>query len=69
MNEFPRTPEEIAQLIAKRDCVSYTDALASVRNAMAEMELAFINGNLDEAEDILRLELGLEPDYLDCFIM
>lgn len=66
---MPRTLEEVAKLIAKRDSITYNEALISVRDAAAEMELAFMNGSLDEAEDILRLDLGLEPDYLDCFIM
>lgn len=69
MEKFPQTPEDVARLIAKRDKISYIEALASVRDAMAEMELAFMNGSLDDAEEILRTDLGLEPDYLDCFIL
>lgn len=67
--KMPRTPEELAMMIAKRDGITYKDALAAVRDTAAEMELAFMNGSLDEAEDILRCDLGLEPDYLDVFIM
>lgn len=66
---MPRTPEELAMMIAKRDGITYRDALAAVRDTAAEMELAFMNGSIDEAEDILRMDLGLEPDYLDVFIM
>lgn len=66
---MPRTMEELARMIAKRDSISYHDALAAVRDAAAEMELAFMNGSLDEVEDILRTSLQLEPDYLDIFIM
>lgn len=66
---MPRTPEELAMMIAKRDGITYKDALTAVRDTAAEMELAFMNGSLDEAEDILRYDLGLEPDYLDVFIM
>ena len=65
---MPRTLEELAAMIAKRDNISYNEALSCVRDAAADMEHAFYNGSLDEAEDILRCDLGLEPDYLDLFI-
>lgn len=65
---MPRTLEELAEMIAKRDSISYEEALAAVRDAAADMEHAFYNGSLDEAEDILRIDLGLELDYLDLFI-
>lgn len=65
---MPKTLEELAQMIAKRDDISYNEAMSIVRDCAAEMELAFMDGSLDEAEDILRDCLGLEPDYLDLFI-
>ena len=65
---MPKTLEELAQMIAKRDSISYEEALGIVRDAAADMEHAFYNGSLDEAEDILRGYLNLEPDYLDLFI-
>ena len=65
---MPRTLEELAEMISKRDEISYEEALTSVRDAAADMEHAFYNGNLNEAEDILHEDLGLEPDYLDLFI-
>ena len=65
---MPKTLEELAQMIAIRDSISYEEALIAVRDAAADMEHAFYNGSLDEAEDILRCDLGLEPDYLDLFI-
>ncbi len=65
---MPRTLEELAEMIAKRDGISLNEALIAVRDCAAEMELAFYNGNLDLAETILREDLGLEPDYLDIFI-
>jgi len=67
--KMPATMEELAQMIAKRDNISYNEALAAVRDTAAEMELAFMNGSLDEVEDILHYSLGLEPDYMDVFIM
>ena len=65
---MPRTLEELAQMIAKRDNISYNEAMSAERDCAAEMETAFFNGSLDEAEDILKDYLGLEPDYLDLFI-
>lgn len=65
---MPKTLDELAEMIAKRDSISYEEAFAAIRDAAAEMESAFMDGSLDEAEDILRIELGLEPDYLDLFI-
>lgn len=65
---MPRTLEELAQMIATRDNISYTEAMAAVRDCAADMEHAFYSGSLDKAEDILRMSLGLEPDYLDLFI-
>ena len=65
---MPRTLEELAEMISKRDDISYEEALIEVRDAAADMEHAFYNGSLDEAEDILRYSLNLEPDFLDLFI-
>ena len=65
---MPRTIEELAQMIAKRDNISYNEALAAVRDCAAEMVQAFYDGSLTEAEDILRESLNLEPEFLDIFI-
>jgi len=65
---MPRTLEELARMIARRDNISYEEALAVIRDTAADMEYAFYNGNLDLAETILREDLGLEPDYMDLFI-
>ena len=66
---MPKTIEELAEMIAKRDSISYEEALAAVRDCALEMEHAFyLNGNLDVIEDILASSLSLEPDYLDLFI-
>jgi len=65
---MPKTLEELAQMIAKRDNISYEEALAAVRDCAVELEEAFYRGDLFEVEDILRMDLGLEPDYLDLFI-
>lgn len=66
---MPKTLEELAELISERDKISFPDAMTLVRDAAADMEYAFYNGSINEAEDILRIDLGLEPDYLDLFIL
>ena len=65
---MPKNIEELAIMIAKRDNISYEEALAAIRDTTADMENAFYNGDLDLVETILREDLGLEPDYLDLFI-
>ena len=65
---MPSTFEELAELISKRDNITFKEALRSIRDCAAEMEHAFYTGNIDEAEDLLKDYLGLEPDYLDLFI-
>ena len=65
---MPKTLEELAVMIANRDDISYDEALETIRDCAADMEHTFYDGRVDEAEDILRDYLGLEPDYLDLFI-
>ena len=65
---MPRTLEELAALISERDKISFTDAWQAVHDAAEDMKYAFYEGSLERAEDILREDLGLEPDYLDLFI-
>ena len=62
------TFEELAQMLAKRDGMSFEDELIAINFAADEIETAFYNGDLALAEDILRADLGLEPDFLDIFI-
>ena len=65
---MPKTLEELAAMISERDKISFTEAMAAVRDCAADMQYAFMSGSLDAAEDALRDNLGLEPDYLDLFI-
>lgn len=65
---MPRTIEELASLISERDKISFMEAMTAVRDCAAELEYAFMNGSLDDAEQILQDHLNLEPDYLDLFI-
>jgi hypothetical protein len=65
---MPQTIEELAAMMANRDSISYQEALAAIRDTAAELEFAFQHDDLNLAEDLLRMDLGLEPDYLDLFI-
>ena len=65
---MPKTLKELAQMIAKRDMISYEEAMEAINDCRIEMESAFYRGNLFEVENILKDYLGLEPDYLDLFI-
>lgn len=63
-----RDLNSLAKMIAKRDGISYNEARSAVADVAAGMQKAFFSGDLNMAEDILRMDLGLEPDYLDYFI-
>lgn len=65
---MPRTLEELAEMLAKRDGISFEEEMAAIRDTAVDMETAFFNGDLDLAETILRENLNLEPDFLDLFI-
>lgn len=68
MRKMPESQHELADMIAERDGISWNEAMAAVLGTSDALADAFMNGNLNEVEDILREELGLEPDYLDLFI-
>ena len=65
---MPRTLEELAVMLAKRDGLTFEEEMHAIKDCATDMEHAFYNGSLDEAENILKDYLGLEPDYLDLFI-
>lgn len=57
--------EDMARMIAKRDDISFNEAMELIDNCAEEIDCA---ESLDEVEDTLAYWLGLEPDYLDLFI-
>ena len=59
------TVNDIINLVAKRDGISFLEASNLVEECIDEMQSAINRGNYFEAEDILASYLGLEPDYLD----
>ena len=65
---MPKSLEELAWMLAKRDNSTFEEEMRAIKQCAVDMEHAFYMGSLDEAEDILRDYLGLEPDYLDLFI-
>ena len=65
---MPNNIEELIQLIARRDSISEQEAREIVGIAALDMETAFYNGDLGLAEEILAMDLNLEPDYLFLFI-
>lgn len=66
---MPKTLEELAVMLAKRDNLTFDEEMRVIRDCAADMEHAFYTGNLGEAEELLKDYLGLEPDYLDLFIL
>lgn len=60
--------DDIIKLIARRDNISYLEAMNIVNECMEEMENAVLNANFQEAEDILASYLGLESDFLSILL-
>ena len=65
---MPKSIEGLAEMISQRDTISYEKALAEIRDCAAEMEQAFYDGSLDDAEKILQTRLGVNTDYMNLFI-
>ena len=60
---------EIVEILMRRDNISENEAIAIVRECRDEIMDAAFRGSYTECEDILASYLGLEPDYLDFFLM
>lgn len=65
---MPNSIKELIEMISVRDNISINEAQNLVDGTRLEMEEAFYNGSLELAEDIMRDNLGIEPDYLMLFI-
>ena len=59
---------EIINILMNRDGLSYEDAKDAYLGCQAAIEDAVDSGDYEEVDEILRSELGLEPDYIFCFI-
>lgn len=62
--------KELARLIARRDGISENEAYEVLDECQEEINEAIANnGSYDDIADILADVLGLEPDYMDYFLM
>ena len=55
---------KIIQILMKRDGMTYEEAKEVCEECREAMLEAIDSGYFDEAEEILRGDLGLEPDYI-----
>ena len=59
------TIQEIAEILMRRDGISYNEAMDMVERCQDELEILVQGGgSLDDAEECIAYWLGLEPDYL-----
>lgn len=59
---------EIIDILMRRDGMTYEEAKAAYEDCLSEIMDALCGTNVLEVEEILMDELGLEPDYIYCFI-
>jgi hypothetical protein len=59
---------EIIEILMRRDGLSETEAIEAYFECKKAMEDAIAGGAYFEVDEILRSELGLEPDYIFNFI-
>ena len=60
--------QEIIDILMRRDGISYADAKEAYLECKEAMLEAVDMGDFFEVEEILKYELGLEPDYIFNFI-
>lgn len=56
---------DIANVIARRDEISFNEAMEAINNCIDELREI---QTLEEAEDCIAFWLGLEPDVLDILL-
>lgn len=54
----------VTEVLMRRDGLSEEDAKREVEDFKADIEDSIMSGNLEDIEDALMNDLGLEPDYL-----
>ena len=65
-----RNLTDLAKLLSRRDGISMNEAWNTIEECQQELNDAFCRGpSVMEVEDIIADYLGLEPDYLDLFLM
>lgn len=64
------TKQGVTNILMERDGLSLEEARKQVQEVQDSITLLLEqDGSLEEAETIIREELGLEPDYLDDFLI
>ena len=56
--------DSITEVLMRRDGLSEEDAKREVEDFKADIEDSVMSGDLEDIEDALMNDLGLEPDYL-----
>lgn len=56
--------DSITEVLMRRDGLSEEDAKREIEDFKADIEDSIMSGNLEDIEDALMNDLGLEPDYL-----
>lgn len=56
--------DSITEVLMRRDGLSEEDAKREVEDFKADIEDSIMSGDLEDIEDVLMNDLGLEPDYL-----
>lgn len=59
---------KIIEILMRRDGMDYSEAMEAYENCKAELEDCFNGTNCLSPDEVLASELGLEPDYIFCFI-
>jgi hypothetical protein len=59
---------EIINILMNRDGLSYSEAKAVYTECQSAIMDAVHRGEFEEVDEILRSEVGLEPDYIFCFV-
>ncbi len=61
---------EIVEILMRRDGISENEAWNCVEECQNEInDILTWGGTIDQIEDVIADYLGLEPDYLDCFLV
>ena len=61
--------DSITEVLMRRDGLSEEDAKREVEDFREDIEDSIMSGNLEDIEDALMNDLGLEPDYLMDILM
>lgn len=61
--------DSITEVLMRRDGLSEEDAKREVDDFRADIEDSIMSGDLEDIEDALMNDLGLEPDYLMDILM